>query len=95
MIPRLIENHPRRGLLTVEWIDGRRQQFGHAMLRACCPCAECRALRRAGGAPADNDTVRLVGIVAAGANAVNLAFDDGHSRGIYPFALLAGLAAAP
>lgn len=30
---------------------------------------------------------------AAGSNALNLAFTDGHARGIYPFALLAELVA--
>lgn len=93
MTPVRIENRARSGILAVEWEDGTATEFAHADLRAACPCADCRAIRRAGGSVTAAPDVRLAAIVPAGTNAVNLAFDDGHARGIYPFALLAELAA--
>lgn len=87
-----IENRARAGILAVRWHDGSEREFTHAELRAACPCSECRALRRAGGTVEAPDTVRLAAIEPAGSNALNLAFSDGHARGIYPFALLGELA---
>lgn len=93
--PRQVESDAPRGTLTVRWQDGRVDELAHAMLRAACPCADCRALRRAGGAVRAPAHVRLAGIEPVGHYALNLVFDDGHARGIYPFALLAQLATAP
>jgi DUF971 family protein len=88
-----IENRTRDGILAVRWEDGSEHAFTHAELRAACPCSGCRKLRIAGGTVEAPDAVRLTGIEPAGANALNLAFSDGHARGIYPFALLGELAA--
>lgn len=82
------------GMLAVRWDDGSEHAFTHAELRAACPCSECRALRRAGATVEPAPGVRLAAIEPAGTNALNLVFSDGHGRGIYPFGLLAGLAAA-
>lgn len=90
-----IENRARAGILAVRWEDGSEHAFTHAELRAACPCSACRALRRAGATVEAPSAIRLAAIEPAGTNALNLAFSDGHARGIYPFALLAGLAAAP
>ena len=83
------------GMLAVRWDDDSEDAFTHAELRAACPCSECRALRRAGGAVEAPAGVRLTAIEPAGANALNLVFSDGHARGIYPFALLAALVTQP
>ncbi|WP_338770263.1 DUF971 domain-containing protein [Massilia sp. METH4] len=83
------------GVLAVHWEDGSDSAFTHAQLRAACPCSECRAIRRAGGIVSAAAGVRLSAIEPAGANALNLAFSDGHARGIYPFALLAELVRQP
>ncbi|MBB3222944.1 DUF971 domain-containing protein [Pseudoduganella umbonata] len=90
-----IENRTRDGILAVRWAGGSQHAFTHAELRAACPCSECRALRRAGAIVEAAPEVRLTAIEPAGANALNLGFSDGHARGIYPFALLAELAAIP
>ncbi|QBE63273.1 DUF971 domain-containing protein [Pseudoduganella lutea] len=89
-----IENRARSGVLAVRWSDGSEHAFTHADLRAACPCSGCRALRLAGVAIEAPDTLRLTVIEPAGTNALNLGFSDGHARGIYPFAMLANLAAA-
>jgi prepilin-type processing-associated H-X9-DG protein len=90
-----IENRTLDGILAVRWNDGSEHAFTHAELRVACPCSECRALRRAGGSVEAADAVRLRAIEPAGSNALNLAFSDGHARGIYPFALLAQLVRSP
>lgn len=76
--------------LTLLWEDGRRQDIPAARLRAACPCAACR-----GEHPVPDPAavaVRSARIVGEYAVAFSFA-PDGHGAGIYPFDLLAGLAA--
>ncbi len=93
-VPERIENRAGSGVLVLHWPDARIDELSHAALRAACPCSECRAVRRAGGNVTAAVTTRLTAIEPVGHYAVNLGFDDGHRRGIYPFALLTGLAAS-
>jgi len=58
-----------------------------------CPSAKARRRRLEtpfAAAPAD---VRIVRVTPIGNYGVNIAFSDGHDRGIYPWALLAELSA--
>ena len=89
--PQAIENHAAQGVLALRWEDGSEARFTHARLRAACPCAECRAQRRAGVDVREDAGVRVAAIEPVGAYALNLAFSDGHRRGIYPYAMLAAL----
>jgi DUF971 family protein len=79
-------------VLALRWPDGSAATLTHARLRAACPCSECRAQRRAGLTVEADDAVRLAAIEPVGAYALNLAFSDGHRRGIYPYDMLATLA---
>ncbi len=88
-LPESIDNHPVQGVLALRWAGGRTVNWTHADLRAACPCAECRALRRAGHAVEAAGDMRIAAIEPVGAYALNLAFADGHRRGIYPFEMLA------
>jgi DUF971 family protein len=90
-LPETIENHAAQGVLALHWPDGRSARVTHARLRAVCPCSECRAQRRAGIDIQEQADVRLAAIEPVGAYALNLAFSDGHQRGIYPFEMLATL----
>jgi DUF971 family protein len=90
-LPEAIENHAAQGVLALRWPDGSAAQLTHAQLRAACPCSACRARRRAGSAVEADDAVRLAAIEPVGAYALNLAFSDGHRRGIYPYEMLAAL----
>lgn len=71
--------------LTLRWPDGETQRIAHAQLRAACPCAGCRRVRLAG-----NPDVTLSGIEPMGYG-VQLSFNDGHARGIYPWSWLQAL----
>jgi DUF971 family protein len=90
-LPDTIENQPVQGLLALHWPGGRVATFTHAQLRAACPCSECRARRRGGETIAPDEQVRITGIEPVGAYALNLAFSDGHRRGIFPFQMLTEL----
>ncbi|MBQ5940644.1 DUF971 domain-containing protein [Massilia sp. AB1] len=89
-LPEAIDNHAGQGVLALRWADGRTVRWTHADLRVACPCAECRARRRAGQAVEAAAELRIAAIEPVGAYALNLAFADGHRRGIYPFEMLAG-----
>ncbi|MBF2983031.1 DUF971 domain-containing protein, partial [Pseudomonas aeruginosa] len=52
-----------------------------------CPCAQCRAQRLRGRIDAAEQGVRLRDIRLQGYG-VQLLFDDGHERGIYPWSYL-------
>jgi len=77
--------------LVIEWDDGHRTEYSTVQLRGLCPCAACvnevtgRRMHDPLSVPADLQTqdVSLVGHYA-----VTIAFSDGHSTGIFPFAFL-------
>jgi len=58
-------------------------------LRSACRCADCLAGRSA----SVGSDVRLSDARPVGHYALQLCFDDGHERGIYPWPYLAGLQA--
>jgi DUF971 family protein len=90
-LPDTIENHAAQARLSLRWADGRVATLTHAQLRAACPCSACRARRRAGESIEPDAQVRITDIEPVGAYALNLAFSDGHRRGIFPFQMLAEL----
>jgi DUF971 family protein len=90
MNPLAIGNSQDKGQLRLNWPDGREQRLDHAQLRRQCPCSQCRAFRLQGLTVQVDSRVRVVGVNAQGYG-VQLVFSDGHERGIFPWAYLAGL----
>ncbi|WP_104654706.1 DUF971 domain-containing protein [Ralstonia insidiosa] len=89
--PERIDNDIAKGALRVHWKEAAIA-LDHVALRAACRCAECQFKRHHGtsiSAPAD---VRIIAVEPVGYG-VQLVFNDGHARGIYPWAYLAELAA--
>lgn len=86
---KITRSDPRR--IEFEWDSGDRTVLTAIELRAICPCAACvdelTGVRRHDPASVPQDLVhrdvRLVGNYA-----LTMAFSDGHSTGIYPFAFL-------
>ena len=76
--------------LTME--DGSRQNFSAETLRAVCKCAHCTRARFDGRFPDRFPGVAIVGLADLGYG-INIAFSDGHDRGIYPRSYLLSLAA--
>lgn len=89
--PRALRNSIAEAVLRVEWPDGHVQQLSHGQLRAACPCSQCRAGRLQQRIDLVAAGVRLTDIQAQGYG-VQLRFDDGHERGIYPWSYLRELA---
>ena len=89
--PERIDNDIAKGALQMHWKEAAIT-LDHVALREACRCAECQFKRHHGTpihAPADT---RVMAIEPAGYG-VQLIFNDGHARGIYPWAYLAELAA--
>jgi DUF971 family protein len=61
-------------------------------LRAACRCAHCRRAQIDGLLAAGCDPVTILRVSPIGHYAVNIAFSDGHERGIFPWSYLAELA---
>jgi DUF971 family protein len=66
--------------------------IGAPRLRAACRCAECRRERFDRGADPDTDGATIAEVRLVGDHALNIAFSDGHDRGIYPWSYLRKLA---
>jgi DUF971 family protein len=81
--------------LLITWRPGSESRIAAPLLWAECPSAQARRRRLDGrqGHPSPDLTIRSV--TPIGHYAVNIAFSDGHDRGIYPWALLAALARRP
>lgn len=87
--PESLTDHRASGVLEIRWADGRTSRLPHALLRARCRCAACEQQRRhAGHDPEPGAAVRLADIRPVSDQGLNLVFDDGHGRGIYPWAYL-------
>ena len=81
-----------RGLLLVDWSDGHHSEYRFADLRAACPCAQCRGEP---GRPAPiriplntPESTQLERVDSVGNYAIQLAWKDGHSFGIYTWEYL-------
>ncbi len=62
-------------------------------LRRACKCAHCIRARYDGRFPDRFDDIAVTGITFMGNFGVNVAFSDGHARGIYPWSYLQEIAA--
>jgi DUF971 family protein len=94
-LPETVRLDMAAGTLVLDWPDGFTDALAFQALRERCMCAVCRSHRDRGEPPRAADAIAVVNIVPYGANAVQLMFSDGHSRGIFPFAYLRALASEP
>ena len=81
--------------LAIRWSDGLESVFDVRDLRLACGCATCvdewtgRGMLDPASVPADVHPLRIEPV---GRYAIQIAWSDGHSTGIYPFARLRELA---
>lgn len=85
---------PRGARVTnIEWGDGHKGVYPHAVLRGYCPCAECQG--HSGEIKfvpkADGPALELDEIEPVGAYALRLVWFDGHGGGLYSFRYLRSL----
>lgn len=83
--------------LALAWADGRENYIPLKALRQACPCAVCQGEPDAMGRvvkPRVNHTEKsfvALRMQQIGGYALQIAWADGHSSGIYPYDLLLGL----
>jgi DUF971 family protein len=81
------------GSLSFHTADGPSLVLTAEKLRASCKCAHCIRARIDQRFPQAFPGIAIVAVSDLGYG-LNIAFSDGHDRGIYPKAYLAGLATA-
>ena len=78
-------------VLEVTWPDGRVDRLSYHTIRSQCPCAGCRD-EWTGQRILDPGSIRpdlkLAGMENIGTYAVQFAWNDGHSSGLYTWELL-------
>ena len=77
--------------LTVALAGGRTISLNAERLRAACRCAHCRRAHYDGTFPDSFDGIAIDRCEPMGHYGVNIAFSDGHARGIFPWSYLATL----
>jgi len=78
-------------ILEVSWPEGRVERFPYHQLRSECPCAACRN-EWTGERMLDPKSIRpdlkLEGMENIGTYAIQLAWNDGHSSGLFTWETL-------
>ncbi|MCC7130114.1 MAG: DUF971 domain-containing protein [Anaerolineae bacterium] len=91
--------------LQIKWSDGHESLYPFAVLRAACPCAECRGGHANMSAVPDPQVfetpledvpaTRIKNIEAVGRYAITIEWEDGHHFGIYTWDFLRALCPCP
>ncbi|MFM9900487.1 MAG: gamma-butyrobetaine hydroxylase-like domain-containing protein [Polaromonas sp.] len=92
--PVSVVHHQTSRLLALQWSDGIQADLESNYLRSACRCAYCEKIRRSGAGPSVATNVNLVELMPIGEFGLQLRFDDGHDKGIYPWAYLRELSMA-
>jgi len=85
----------------IKWDDGHVSVYPFELLRAACPCAECRGghenMKSEPDANVfeknlgDNPSTRISNVVAVGSYALTIVWEDGHDYGIFNWGYLRAL----
>ncbi|MHB1229028.1 MAG: DUF971 domain-containing protein [Halothiobacillus sp.] len=90
--PREIRYHRASNELECVWSDGSRSRYRGADLRGACHCAFCVSISSIGRLIDQDARAFLVAsVVNVGSYGIQIIFQDGHDRGIYPWVYLRGL----
>ena len=87
------EVSPDLASLSLTTPQGQRTTLSAEQLRIACKCAHCTRARFDDRFPARFPGLAIVRVADLGYG-LNIAFSDGHDRGIYPKPYLSGLANA-
>ncbi|KAF1072119.1 MAG: hypothetical protein GAK45_00297 [Pseudomonas citronellolis] len=88
--PLALRRAPGEAALLIDWGEAAPQRIAFTRLRGQCPCSQCRAARLHGRLALAQADVGISAIHPQGYG-VQVVFDDGHDRGIYPWAYLRAL----
>ncbi|WP_027775375.1 gamma-butyrobetaine hydroxylase-like domain-containing protein [Paraburkholderia caledonica] len=89
--PELVAIDAASARLSMRWPDGAVCELPFALLRSACMCAQCRKRKLDGETPLSSPYVKLLDARPSGYG-LQLVFDDGHERGIFPWIYLERLA---
>jgi len=99
--PTAITANKSQRILTITWNDNHVSNYPFMLLRAACPCAQCRGGHQNMKSEPEADVftkqieesplIRLANVVATGSYALTLVWDDGHDYGIYNWHYLRAL----
>jgi DUF971 family protein len=92
--PVSIDSDPEKGV-TIAWRDGHVSHFDADVLRASCPCAECRGRRDKNLPVGTNEGASVQGAELVGAWGITFHWSDGHHTGIYTWEILRSWCACP
>ena len=101
MKPVSITAQRERREVEITWDDGLTRLYSFSLLRAGCPCAECRGgHEKMSETPdpsvfeadlPDSPATRLKTILPVGSYAISFVWEDGHDAGIYRWDYLRAL----
>jgi DUF971 family protein len=94
--PTNIRAHQAEQILELAWGHGKASKLPYRYLRAECPCASCRnewTGERVLDPASIRDDLKLEAMEPVGNYAVRLAWNDGHSSGLYTWDALKRLSA--
>ena len=80
-----------RARLRLTWPSGEPAEIEAPKLRGACRCAWCTRARIDGSFAASFEGLAIARVVPIGGYAINIAFSDGHARGIFPWTFLRSL----
>ena len=80
--------------LVITWSDRRILHHPAHIVRAKCPCANCKEDDSAAD-PSTHASVSFLSVDEIGNYALQIGFSDGHNLGIYPFERLQATGYAP
>jgi len=86
---------------TITWNSGHISVYPFGLLRAACPCAQCRGGHENMKSEPDPEvfnkqmpddaSTRIANVVATGSYALTIVWEDGHDYGIYNWQYLRAL----
>ena len=104
-IPIRVRAEQKERVLVIHWKDGHISKYPYWLVRAACPCADCR-----GGHdqmsnqppemvfdedPEESIRSKIKSVYPVGSYALGFNWEDGHSAGIYNWSYLRHLCPCP
>ena len=98
MEPTSINIDKTQRMMTIDWSDGHISFFEFGLLRAACPCADCRGGHENMKPEPDadvfekilpeSDKTRINEVALVGNYAITIVWEDGHQHGIFNWSFL-------
>lgn len=88
VVPVGIRSESSRRTLEIDWAEGQGSVISWALLRASCPCAQCRDGSMPLGASDSDEAVMVVDIIMTGRYGIQPVWGDGHDTGIFTWEYL-------